>query len=425
MIEQILAAVKRLGIEKYYINERKKESAECFFIRRKMDLNRRTDTTDYHVTVFHEFEKDGEKKLGSSAVPLYPGMDASEIETSLSAAYHSASFVSNPFYELYQGKKEDFIPSSSGFKGKTLAVIIRETAKALFLPDTNQTVFINSAELFAEHVLHHIVSSGGVDVSYETWDVTGEYVIQCTEPQDVETYHHFFYREPDYAALSRDVEEALKITAARAQATSAPEAGEYKVILSGEDVSIFLDYYLSRSGSGMIYQKYSNFETGAQVQGEHPEGDGITIRLKAAVPYSDEGIPLKDRVLMEDGVLKTIHGGNRFAQYLGIEPTGNYHGCISVATGSKTLEEMKSGKYLHVISFSDFQMDSDSGHFGGEIRLAFLSDGKTVTPVTGGSINGSVFDVQNHLFFSKETYKNGDYEGPFAVCFEGIKVAGN
>ena len=54
------------------------------------------------------------------------------------------------------------------------------------------------------------------------------------------------------------------------------------------------------------------------------------------------------------------------------------------------MEELKTGPYLHVVRFSDFQMDSFSGHFSGEIRLAYWCDGENVIPVTGGAVNGSI-----------------------------------
>ena len=88
------------------------------------------------------------------------------------------------------------------------------------------------------------------------------------------------------------------------------------------------------------------------------------------------------------------------------------------------MEELKSAPYLHIVSFSDFQMDSMSGHFGGEIRLALLYDGEKVTPVTGGSVNGSILAVQGNMLFSRERYQNDEYDGPYAVRIEGVEVAG-
>ena len=426
MIKQILKALERANIAQYYINSTETQSIESFFVRQRLDLTRAVDTTEYTVTVYRSYEKDGRNLLGASDAQIYPGMEMEEIEAALRSAYHAAGFAGNQSYELYAGTKEEYIPSTSGLAKQSLEETMAQMTEALFRVDTKEDVFVNSAEIFAIRQVHHILNSCGVDVSYETYQVKGEYVIQCIAPQDVETYHSFSYREPEVEALRRDVEEALAMTQARAQAKQAPQAGEYRIILSGEQMNTLFSYYVSRSGSGMVYQQYSNYQVGMQVQGSTEnvkEGDRLTIWLKAKDPFSSEGIPMKDRVLLEDGVLRTIHGGNRFAQYLGIEPTG-FYGSIQVPVGDKTLEEMKQGAYLHIVSFSDFQMDDFTGHFGGEIRLAFLSDGVTVTPVTGGSVNGSILEVQDRMIFSKERYTNSRYEGPMAVILEGVQVAG-
>ena len=74
------------------------------------------------------------------------------------------------------------------------------------------------------------------------------------------------------------------------------------------------------------------------------------------------------------------------------------------------------------------QGKSYTGQFGGEIRLAYFfeeKDGETVVKkFTGGSINGSIFDVQKSMIFSKERYKDDSYEGPFAVKLKNISIAG-
>lgn len=423
MTEQIVKVLKQAGIADYTINETRTESAECFFVRKKLDLKRRTQLCEYAVTVFRPFEKDGKRMLGSSSARIHPEMTEKEIEEVLSSAYHAASFVANPWYELPSGRAEAHIPSASSLAGRSLEENMRVMTEALFAPDTKEDVFLNSAELFVKRILRRIVSARGIDVSYEVCEVSGEYVAQCTTPQDVETYHDFSYREADAQSLRREVEEALETTRARARAVHAPKAGEYRILLSQEELRRFLGYYVRRSGSGMIYQEYSGYRVGTPVQGEAVQGDRLTIHLKAREPYSAEGIPMKDRVLLENGVLQTIHGGSRFAYYLGLEPTGIYD-AISVPTGEMPLAQMKREPYLHIVSFSDFQMDELSGHFGGEIRLAFWYDGECVKPVTGGSVNGNILKVQEKMVFSKERYRNGRYEGPLAVALEGVQVAG-
>lgn len=184
-----------------------------------------------------------------------------------------------------------------------------------------------------------------------------------------------------------------------------------------------IDFYMDRSSSGMVYPGYSNYQAGMDVQGEKVQGEKLNITLHASNPYSSEGIPMKDLTLLKEGELKAIHGNARFAYYLGVEPTGIYS-AVKLDNGTKTLEEMKKEPYLYVVSFSDFSMDSLSGYFGGEIRLAYLSDGEKVTPVTGGSVSGNLLELQKDMAFSTERYKDKDYDGPFAVEFHGVAVAG-
>ena len=70
-------------------------------------------------------------------------------------------------------------------------------------------------------------------------------------------------------------------------------------------------------------------------------------------------------------------------------------------------------------------MDSMSGHFGGEIRLAYLIDeaGKA-TPVTGGSVNGSLLEAQGGLEFCSDRYEAEGYSGPYGMKIKNVSVAG-
>lgn len=422
-METIISALRALGVEQYVITERHTDSLECFYVKKNLDLTRRADTTVRTVQVFRPFEKDGTKMLGDSEATVRPGMSAEEVRRAIERAWYAAQFVSNPWYPLPAGVKEPPKPDEGGFAGKPLAESMKTMTEALFAADTEADVFLNSAEVFMRRNETRIVTSQGADVAWERYDVWGEYVCQCPAPQDVETYHQFNYRQPETEALTADVAHALGLTRARAQATTAPKTGTYDLVLDREQMRELLGYYVGRSGSAMIYQKYSPFKLGDNVQGDGVTGDKLTVTLAATEPYTDFGVPMADRPLVEQGVLRTIHGGPRFAHYLGVEPTGNYR-AVSVPVGDTPLKELLAGQCLHVAAFSDFQMDPLSGHFGGEIRLGFLYENGTVTPVTGGSVNGSILDGQGHMTFSAERYRSARYDGPLAVRIQGVAVAG-
>lgn len=441
MKDIILQALEKLGIGEYRIIESNKKSAELFFVKKTLDMKRAKEVTKYEVTVFVDFEKNDKKCKGQSAVSIFPGMTHDEIVKSLEGAKLAASYVPNPTYALptpelnakiaaeagLEDNGNGFIEMKSDLLEHTMEDNCRIMAEALFAEDTNEDVWLNSAELFIYDDTVNILTSTGINAGYRKARVWGEFVAQCKKPQDVETYKSFEYDALDTEALRAKVRRTLEYTRARAQAKKAPATGSYRVILSDEYMSTLFDFYSGKADASYLYAGYSNYEKGKDVQKseghEEVTGDRISITYKAGTPYSGEGIRLRDREMIDKGILKTITGGARFASYLNIEPTGNYD-AIKVACGSTSVEEMKKKPYLHVVNFSDFQMDDFTGHFGGEIRLAFLYDGKTVTPVTGGSVNGNWFDVQGNLQFSSESQVEKGYEGPLAVCMEDIPVAG-
>ena len=154
------------------------------------------------------------------------------------------------------------------------------------------------------------------------------------------------------------------------------------------------------------------------------DGEWLHLTLRAYFPFSSEAIPMKDRPVIADGKVETLHGGARMSYYLGIEPTGDYS-AYSCENGSISFEEMKKEPYLYAVTFSDFQMDTMSGHFGGEIRLAYLFDGERVRIVTGGSVNGSLPARRGGPPPPPARYDSKNYSGPFAVMLPGVRVAGS
>ncbi len=421
-IETILQCLKEQNIEKYRINERLVETAELFFIRKAQDVKRMKRAHLYEVTVYRDFEYDGKMKTGFSSVTFSPSLSEKEAGKKIASAYNAASFVRNPAFELLPGVKEEPKTQASTLADVSLEDAAKIMANALFAADTAEDAFVNSAEIFTEKKTERILTYTGTDVRFTAYVCKGEFVTQCVAPQDVEKYVSFEYNDLATDSLTACVSSAIANVRDRAQAVSAPKAGEYALILSEEHVATVLDFYAERASAPLIYAGYSAYKKGEDVQGE-TTGERLNVTLVATQSYSDEGIPMQDRTLLSDGKLCCIPGATRFCSYLGEEPTGGYTS-IRVDNGSIPLADMQKKPYLHVVTFSDFQMDAFSGYFGGEIRLAYLFDGETVTPVTGGSVSGNLLDLQKNLVFSTEKFKRSNYEGPLAVLFDKVSVAG-
>ena len=426
MIERIKSALERCGISLWRINERVDETTELFFVKKQLDTRRTKDVRKYEVTVFRDVEaKDGGKPgRGFTSIPVLPSMDGRQLEEELKGAYYAAQFAANPYFDLPDPVQAPMVEEAGELAQAPLARSAGKMARALFGPDVHEDAFVNSAELFVWRVRRRILSSEGTDVSFVNSGVDGEFVVQCKEPEDVEIHNQFEYDALDEEALSAKVAEALTFVRARARAKKVLKSGKYDLILSGNAVMEVLSYYRDRSAAGMVYPKYSTWKPGDDVQ-EEAAGERLALTLRAFHPYSPEGIPTgEDLPLLEDGKLLAWHGPNRLCRYLGVKPTGNYQK-IACGNGTVPFEELKKGPCLWAVTFSDFQMDAMSGHFGGEIRLAYLieTDG-TVTPVTGGSVNGSILEAQKDLTFSADRYLTAWYDGPYAVRLSGVSVAG-
>lgn len=419
MIGRIQTALEKCGISLWRINETVEETAELFFVRRQLDTRRIKDVRKYQVTVF----RDVEDKRGFTSVDLIASMEDGQLEAKLKEAYYAAQFAANPFYELTVPVKAPLIEKKGELAEAPLARSAGKMARALFAPDTQEDAFVNSAEIFALRYRNRILSSEGTDVSYTNAVVKGEFVVQCREPEDVEIHNRFVYDELEEEALSGKVSEALTFVRDRARARRILKSGKYDLVLSGDAVDEVLSYYQSRSAAHAVYAKYSTWQRGEDVQGADTSGERLDVTLRALEPYSEEGIPMKDLSLLKGGILQAYHGANRFSRYLGVKPTGGYQK-LACANGTAPFAELKKGPCLWAVTFSDFQMNAMSGHFGGEIRLAYLIDGDTVTPVTGGSVNGSLLKAQKNLTFSTERYVTARYEGPYAVRLSGVSIAG-
>lgn len=423
MIENILKVLAKNNIDKYLVSSMEEETLELYLIKKKVDMNRKKHVNLYQVNVLRDFDEDGVEYTGNSVVAVYDTMSDDELNDAIKDAYFSAGFVKNKRYKLPDGFKKDKLIKKSSLAEKPMEEIILKIKDSLYKYDNFEKGLVNSAEIFLSKYNSRIVSSNGTDVSYRMYKTQGEFITQWVDKNDVETYNSFNYDNLNEEELSLLVKEGITNTGYRDEAEEAPDTGKYNVILTDNNVIEFFRYYFDRADAAMIYQKYSDFKLGDNVQGGDIKGDKLNINLKATAPFSNEGIELKERELLKDGVLKNIQGSFKFAQYLGLEPIGNYDGGY-VKGGDTSVNDMLKDGELKILRFSDFQMDSLTGDFGGEIRLALLKKGNKVLKLTGGSLAANIKDVQNNMTLSKEMQNFGAFTVPKAIKLRNVEISG-
>ena len=233
----------------------------------------------------------------------------------------------------------------------------------------------------------------------------------------------------DAAGLKANVEETLRFGRDKLRAEKTPALGKCDVVFSTDDALQIYGYFVDRMAAGMVYQKISDCEIGKPVC-ENACGDPLTVRALRRLDnsshngaYDSEGAPVRDLTIIENGVARNFYGNRMFSQYLGLQDSF-IPGNIAVDGGSASAAELRTGRYLEIVEFSDFQVDSACGDIAGEIRLGYLHDGDTLTVVEGGSVSGTMRELAGTMRFSRERKQYNNYLIPAVTRLFGVSITG-
>lgn len=428
-IEQILKSQKE--ISGYKICESRIESSELFFVKKNVDMDRAKNVDHFTVTVYVDYEEDGNKFKGSATTNIDPTMNDGEIRKVISEAAFAAKFVKNPYYPLTKPAASYQPVAESKFAKESLPYWMNEITKAVYQNDIYEKGGINSCEIFLNKIDTHIVNSEGVDAKAAHYEGMVEFITTWKEEgEEIELYRCVNFSDFEPEILSGEVKKMIEIAKEKAIAKNTPDIKKLPVILTREAAKEFFGFYYTKSNAEAVYNKVSTWKPGDNVQGGETKGDLITMTLDpflknstASRSFDDDGFPLETVEIIEDGVLIKYIANTRYAHYLEVEPTGSISNIV-VNGGSRTLSELKKEPHLEAAAFSDFSVDNLSGDFCGEIRLAWYFDGEKTVPVTGGSVSGNIIELQNELYLSKELQKDNDFEGPQAVKLMNVTIAG-
>ena len=429
LIKKILMNQK--GISGYKICETRIQSNELFFVKKNVDMDRAKNVHHFNITVYADFAEEGVNYRGSADTGLHPTMNEEEIEEAVQEAVLAARLVKTPYYPLAKPSAAEAELPLSNFAKESPDYWMNEITKAIYRNDVYEKGGINSCEIFLDKTTTRIVNSEGVDVQKEGYHCMVEFItVWKEEGEEIELYRRIDCSEFDAELLAEEVKTMIAICRERATAGSTPALGTSNVLLTREAVKEFFSYYSFMSSGASIYNHSSTWKIGDKMQGEEVKGDKLTLTLDpllknstASESFDSDGFMVKPVTIIEQGELKRYSADTRYAHYLEIMPTGRI-GNLVVAGGSRGTEELKREPYLMTAAFSDFTVDSLTGDFCGEIRLAWYYDGKCTVPVTGGSITGNINELHQEMYLSRERQKDDNFEGPEMLLLKNVTVAG-
>ena len=434
MIKNIIKLLdKKDNVDEYKIIEVKTASTELFFIKDELNMSRGKDVTYINLTIYRNFEIKDQKFKGSSTTKISPTMSLDEIEGKIDNASLAASFVTNQYFDLVSPTKDVAPEIKSKFSEGDIIQHISNLVTDLFSSDNNvEGASINSCEFFINQKFTRIINSLGLDVEYKSYSGQIELITESkSTKEEVELFEVLDFADYNEKWIKNIVKESLIKTKLRAEATPLKVVKDIPIILTGEAVKTFLDYYNFKASGRMVYEGISQNKIGDMVQSGDIFGDKITMTLKPEIYnstlsryYDNDGFFLKEIPIIIDSKLQNFMVDKRYADYLNISPTGGIRN-VEILGGSKSEKELLKEPHLKLYNFSDFQMDPITGNFSGEIRLGLYFDGESSIPITLGSISGNAKLVEQEIYLSKELQKLNGFIGPKLLKIRNVTIAGN
>ena len=423
MLEQIVSLLKESGVHAWELSDVQNRGWEFYFIRRSLDQNRAKNVEHIQIKVYQLIE-DG-KFMGSASAELPPTATLEEAKKLISDLAYRATLVKNRPYPLNPPRAG--VPMTDESDTAAIAEDFIRTMRAL--PET-ENEDVNSYEIFVSDKIRRFLNSEGVDITERYPDSMIEVVVNARrDGHEIELYRNFTSGSCDSEALKRDLGKAMAYGRDRLITRPTPNLEKADVLFSGSDACSIYEYFVDRCNAAMIFRQLSDWSVGKPIA-EDIRGDRVNVYARRLLPNSSrnrgfdaEGAPIRDTALLEQSVPKEILGGRMFSSYMGLENSFNPTN-IEVSGGTKTEEELRRGPYLEAVEFSDFQVDAMTGDIFGEIRLGYWHDGETVTPVSGGSVSGSMLDFVKDLHMSAEQAQYDSMRIPALTLLKNVTVTG-
>jgi predicted Zn-dependent protease len=432
MLQMLIDILENMDhLSEWKMKETIQSGEEIFFVNSRVDMTRIKNVSRYQVTLYKNFTEGSKEYKGSSTFSVHPTSTKKEMMEQCKKALENACFVKNQWYPIVEPsmlkntKKSEILTESISS--------IKEILKDIKSLESEKLSRINSMEVFVYSEKKTIANSKGLLITSINPKSYLEIITQDVSPKEaVELYFELKFSSIHLGKLAEYLRTMIDQTKDRSNAELTPNLGEHRVILSDSSVADFFGYYLSKTSARAYYEKISPFQPNDSIQGNQIEGDSVDLWLDPqregsyfSESFDEDGYPLEKIKIIDKGRLIRYWGDLRYSHYVAAKPpTGGLRN-FQVNCGKTPISQLKINPYVEIVSFSDFQMNSITGDFGGEIRLGYYFDGEKTIPITKGSIVGNVIDCQNNLLFSEESQSMMNFTGPKSIRIKKATVSGS
>lgn len=438
------------GIDAWQALISHREEAQAYRIGESIEEARRTVVSeDTEVTLFNlhppHAANESAPALGATTFTISSETLANptQLRARLAEGAQMASLTDNPPFTLPVAPAEGYPMVEAediGLSASLLEAAERLGEQIRAAVRAAPGVRLGSAEIYATRSQHVFTNSQGLRASKRETSAYLDLALLAGEGENTAEFHTELRRRRLSDLYVESVIAAYGAYAMHARKAIPTPAWEGPVIVSGEAVAhlfnppvIGASPFTTHASAEMAYRKLSRFHIGEFVSSAEPQGDRLTLVSDATRPFGvrtsafdRDGLPGRAVTLIADGVFRQPWADARYAQYLGVEPTGTI-GNLTVTRGATSVNSFRStkrGPVYEIVAFSWFNPDPMTGDFSAEIRLGYRHDETGVQPIKGGSLVGNLFAAFGDARFSAEPFTDGVYFGPAAIRFASLAITG-
>ena len=419
-LEQLLRILRSSGADAWEVADINEWGWEFYLIRHRLDQHRTKAVDSFAVKVYKKLE-DG-RFLGSASAQIAPDASEAEMRRIVDGLCREASYVKNPFYTLNKPTEAE----TAEIAPLDMKAVCGDFLRVMqSLPET-ATEDLNSYEIFVSEIRRRFLNSEGIDVTSVYPSSMVEAVVNARRNgHEIELYRMLKSGTCDPEQLTKELTEALTCGRDKLAAEPTPALEKADVVFSTDPARELYCWFLSRLDAAMVYRGMSDWKIGDAVAPENLTLQAVRSLPNSSwnTPYDEEGAPIRDLVLIDHGKAVSYYGRRQFSQYLNLQDSFDVYN-FAVSGGTESEADLRTGDYLEVVEFSDFEVDDITGDIAGEIRLAYLHQDGKVTPVSGGSISGSMAELAKTMRFSKESRQYNCHLIPAVTRLQGVTVTG-
>ena len=437
MLNRIVEALKqRTDLAGWTVRHMLVRGTQVYAVPQGIESRRAVDGERFAIDVLRQTAgPDGTPGVGSGNVTLLPGGD---VAGAIDQATLVAGLVSNPVHGLPAPGPLPDVPLVDADLQKDPAGVMQAVMDRMRAAAArNPAVQMNAAECFSELRATHLLNSRGIDAQQEETRIDVEFVLKARHGErETETFAEMTRRRVSDLDLESALEQGARHTLDLLEA-GAPASRQGAVVLRDQALATFISVdpliggVLQTLGSASSkYAKLSNWEIEKSVFRGEVKGDPLTVWANRLMPFGtasnrfdEEGLPAQRLELIRDNELATFAASQRYADYLGLKPTGAFGG-VELPAGKTPASALLAGPHIEVVQFSWFNPDGITGDFATEIRLGYLVENGKRTPFKGGLLVGNYLDALADVRWSAETAFFGNYLGPQTARFNDLKLAG-